>query len=104
MGIAGDCVETARIDEIDRIIVDIAIEVTVVTPEADGVFRGPTADARIVVPGAEPQQARLTIIQAARKTERNEDRARLVRDIAELVVLHPRRDGTAGRLHQHAAA
>ena len=80
-------VSSGWINEVDRIIDNIPVEVRVAALKANWILGRPSSGLRVVVSGAEANQLGLRIIEAAGETERLEAWVGVLQDVAEFVVV-----------------
>ena len=80
--------EAEGVDEVDRVVQVVAVEVETAV-EANRVFRRPATAVGIVIPRAEAHQPRILIVQPAREAERLKSGIAVKEHVAEFVVINP---------------
>jgi len=84
----GPRAEAEGVDEVDRVVEVVAVEVESAV-ETDRVFRCPAPAVGIVIPRAEPHQTRVRVVQPARKAERLKTGIAVKEHVAEFIVINP---------------
>src|SRR5262249_44168339 len=80
--------QSCWIDEVYWVVEDVAVEVCVAAGEEDGILGGPPSGLRVVVSGAESDQAGFPVVESAGESEGLEAGVGVENDIAKFIITH----------------